>query len=151
MADLEKVRFISSEQVSAKQFIAQWLIHEAQSPFMIGFLGNADPVDSFTVSQPLSRTIFCEANANFPINMDTVKDAHEKIKLLSWKKVVAPAIHQYHRFRIAESDTLEKERAKLDKLLSVTPELRGLLPKLGVLPNSGEYEVLSWLNIERTK
>lgn len=148
--NVERVKFIGTEHVSARKFIAEWLLNEAVGPYMIGVLGKASALSSLRLSHHITQSYFCEVGGGFGFNLSVVRDAQEKIGSLPWKKIIAPAIHQYSRLCQADQKTIDREREKMQALLIKTPELRKILPTLKVLPNSGEYTVLSWLNIEKT-
>jgi hypothetical protein len=147
--DGERVKFLGTEQFSARKYLAEWLIHQASAPFMVGVLGKANALPSLRVSHHVSQSYFCEAGGGFGFNLNVVRDAQEKIASLPWKKTVAPAIHQYSRLCQADPKTIEKDREKMQGILAKSPELRQILPLLKILPSSGEYTVLSWLNIEK--
>lgn len=151
MPESAHVKFVPTETVSARKFVAQWLVNsEAQGPFMVGVLGKADAVASMKISHTPALSYFCQAGEGFSFNMEVVRRAITLIGDLPWKKTVAPAIHKYATFLSAtpgnEQDKLMKE---LNGLLDKVPALRNILPRLKVLPKSGEYEILSWLNIDR--
>jgi len=118
---------------------------------MAGVMGKGSANESFRISHHVSQSHFCETGAGFAFDLEVVRDAQKKIEPFSWKKVIAPAIHQYARLQHAEADSIAFEREKMNKLIAKCPELRQLLPKLNVRPSSGEYAILSWLNIEQLK
>jgi hypothetical protein len=146
LRDSDNIKFIGTENTSARKFIAQWLLTEATAPFMIGVIGKGSALESFALSHHIVQSVFCEAGAGFKFNLQIVREANKKISHLPWKKV-ASAIHQYESLRHAEPHKLEDERRKMQKILAKEPDLRTILPQLKVLPHSGEYTILSWLNI----
>jgi hypothetical protein len=141
--------FVGTESISARRHIADWLIHSAKPPFITGVIGKAHPEPSFRLSKTLVEVYFCDTAGGFVASVDLVRKAHEKIRHLEWKKVVAPAIHTYHDYLIAPLGENAREKNRLQKLLDKTPEMSVLLPSLGIRPGSGEYAILSWSNIER--
>ena len=143
--DLE---FVGTEVVSARRFLAQWLLTEAKPPFIMGVISKAHPEPSYRISHHLAAVQFCDTSGNFSVNVETVREAFARIKHLDWKKTVAPAIHCYSDFRQADPGNNKRERDKLEKHLEKAPELARILPGLGVQPGSGEYAVFSWANIE---
>lgn len=147
LPDNDHVKFVGTEKVSARKYVAEWLLHEATGPYMVGVFGKADAEASFRISHHPSVSYFCEKGAGFGFDLELVRAAHKKIEHLSWQKVVSRAIHQYARFKQAEGEEQNLERFKLQKMLISEPTLREILPTLGILPNSGEYTILSWLNI----
>lgn len=149
LPDTPTVQFVATEDVSARKFIAEWLLGQASAPFMVGVISKAHPEPSFCVTHHIAQTTFCDTSGNVTFNLEIARQAYQLIKHLPWKTVVAPAIHTYSDFKLAPQENNQKERARLMKLLEKTPELKTILPKLEVRPNSGEYSVLSWANIER--
>ena len=151
MEDTDHLHFVPSESCSARKYVAEWLLTNAVGPFMVGEIAQGDAHDSFRVSHHVTQSYYCQPGAGFFFDLELVREAQKKITNLSWKKIVAPAIHQYERMRHATDSDVVFEREKMMKLIKKTPELRQILPTLGVLPNSGEYNLLSWLNIEQEK
>lgn len=158
MEGMPGLTFVSSEGMTGEKFIARWLIEKAplDKPWMIGVIGNANPVESFRISQPPGLCAFCEGNGGFEFNLSAVKQAAALIGETPWKKDVAPAIHAYEaKLKAADSgdaQLIERANDKLNKMLMKSPEFRALLIaliKLPIKPNSGEYQVLSWYNRER--
>jgi hypothetical protein len=151
LGDVQGLRFVARENTSGQRFIAHWLVHDAplNEPWMIGVIGTPSAIQSLSISQPPALCRFGEANGGFDFNLAVVREAHAKMSHLPWKKVVAPAIHAYQAFRLADAGSAELAKAKMNKILAATPELRKILPSLQVLPRSGEYEILSWYNRER--
>lgn len=144
----EGVTIIPAEQVSARKRMAQWLMFEAEGPFMAGVISKADPVPSMTVTHHAVRTTWCEKGGQLQLNLSLVREAYGVIKDLPWKTAVAPAIHEYHGMRMTSDQTKrERHRERLSALVKKNPGLSAVLPRLGVLPGSGEYKILSWLNI----
>lgn len=146
LPDTEQIQFIPTESTSARKYVANWLVFEAEAPFMVGVIGKASALDSFKLTSHIVQSAFCQAGAGFTFDLDLVRKAHQKIAHLPWKKVAA-GIYQFEALRHAEPEDLDTERRKMNKLLSKIPDLRAILPQLKVLPNSGEYTILSWLNI----
>lgn len=150
--DLESgdtLQFVGTETTSARKYIAQWLLQDAVTPFIVGVIGKAHPEPSFHVTHHLAMTQFCDTAGNFHVNVEQARLADQRIAHLDWKKVVAPAIHAYADYIQAPQDNNQREKDKLLKLIAKTPELSQLLPTLGVRPGSGEYTLLSWKNIEQ--
>lgn len=147
--DGKRVKFIGTEHLSARKYLAEWLIHKAAAPYIVGVIGKANPLPSLRVSHHVTQSYFCETGGGFGFNLDVVRNAQKMIESLSWKKTVAPAIHQYSRLCQADPKTVDRDREKMQSILAKSPELRQILPLLKILPNSGEYSVLSWLNIEK--
>ncbi|OEO24423.1 hypothetical protein AX279_17290 [Pseudomonas sp. J237] len=146
---------VASEDVSGEKHIAQWLIHEApaDTPWMIGVIGNANPINSLKLSYPPALCRFCGANSGFDFDLSAVRQAVSIIGDLDWKKDIAPALHVYqarmHANDTGDQDKAEKEGKKLLKMFEKNPHLRTALLalcRLPLKPNSGEYEVLSWYN-----
>lgn len=148
--DSSRVRCIGTENISARKYLAEWLLNSAEGPYMIGVLGKASAQSSLRLSHHITQSQFGEAGGGFSFDLQVVRNAQKKIALLPWKTIVAPAIHQYDRLCHATPQMIDREREKLQKLLLKTPELRSILPSLKVLPKSGEYTILSWLNIEKS-
>lgn len=151
MPNTKTMEFVPTERVSARKHLAQWLILEAKTPFLIGVIGKANPVSSFKISQSNSQVFFCEKNAGFAFNLDTVRHAQKLIKEsgLEWKKVAA-ALHLYETFKQDQQTTADiKAKNKLIASFDKLPALRDLLPRLHIKPNSGNYTILSWFFIER--
>lgn len=145
----EDIQIIGTETVSARKHIASWLINESTTPFMVGVIGNANPNASMSISHTPSRGQFCESGAGFMFNLETIRSALPLIAELNWKSDIAPALHQVAKYREAAGETKDYEKQKLLKLFNRKPELRHTISKLDIRPNSGEYTLLSWLNIER--
>lgn len=146
LPETQQIQFIPTESTSARKFVANWLLFEAEAPFMVGVIGKASALDSFKLTSHIVQSAFCQAGAGFTFDLDLVRKAHQKIAHLPWKKV-ASGIHNFEALRHAEPENLDAERKRMNKFLSKNPELRSILPQLRILPNSGEYTVLSWLNI----
>ncbi|MDK9702522.1 MAG: hypothetical protein OEL20_05235 [Sulfuritalea sp.] len=146
--DRPEVRVIAMDAPDARRpnkLQAEWLIHEATTPFLIGMYGSANPNASFQVSHHPVMATFCDPSANIPFNLEWLREDVARIGEFPWL-TLAPAIHRYDALRNAESGSVEAEKAKaqLTKLLGASPVLRTLLPKLHVRPRSGEYQILSW-------
>lgn len=144
-----------SEDCGGEKLIAQWLVHDAptDAPWMVGVIGNANPVKSLKLCQPPVLCAFSGANAGFDFDLGVVREAVKIIGELDWKKSIAPALHTYqsrlHANDIGDSDRAEREGKKLSKMFEKTPNLKRSLidlTKLTVKPGSGEYQVLSWYN-----
>jgi hypothetical protein len=142
------VELVGGETVSPEKYIAHWLIHSAVPPFIVGVTRKAHPEPSFRVTEALSAVHFCDTSGGFVANLELVRQAHAKIGLLDWKKVVSSAICTYSDYVNAPSSDNSREKERLKKLLEKTPELSAILPALGVRPGSGEFKVLSWYNKE---
>ncbi|MDK2126244.1 hypothetical protein [Parachitinimonas caeni] len=142
---IKGLEVIDTEQVSARKHLANWLLTHAAPPYMVGMIGKAHPEPSFRISPHLALTQLCDTGGNQPINVELAREGFAKIADLPWKQVVAPAIHCYERYLQAPRGA---NAAQLKKLLDKTPSLRKILPTLGIRPNSGEYSLLSWANIE---
>lgn len=147
--------FIPSEDRSGERFIAHWLIHKApeNAPWMIGVIGNANPVSSLKVSNPPSLCSFCRSGSNFDFDLSLARQAINIIGDLDWKKEVAPALHTYqtrlHAIDAGDPDQADREAKKLHKMFEKNPALKRALIdlcKLPIKPGSGEYEILSWYN-----
>lgn len=158
MDDIPALRFINSADMTSEKFIAHWLIEKAplNQPWMIGVIGNANPTESFRISQPPGLCSFCEGNGGFEFNLSTVKEAAVLIGDIPWKTDVAPVIHAYEgKLKAAgtgDAHLIERANDKLIKSLNKNPENRSLLValiKLPIKPNTGEYQLLSWYNRER--
>lgn len=141
--------FVPTESVSARKYMAEWLVSVASVPFMVGVIGNANPNESMRISHTLDRCYFCEAGGGFSFSLEKVRRANALFSGLRWKQEVAPAIHQYQRFRLASGDEQMNQKDKLQKMLASNPGLREALVQSDVRPDSGEYTILSWLNIEK--
>lgn len=151
-SNTDKVSYIPTDGVNAimgNRVIAKMII-EAETlstPFMIGVIGKANPNPSFEVSHTLARCVFCASGAGFSFNLDKVHAAVKLIGEIPWK-TFAPAIHQLSKYQMARAGTnLHRTRKELDKLNAIfnkTPQLRELLLKADIRPNSGEYQMLSW-------
>lgn len=139
--------FVPAEQESGNRFIAHWLMDKApiDRAWMIGIIGKANINASLQVSQPPLLCYYCEANKVMPFNLKQVRDARRLIGDLPWKEVVAPGLHAYAQYISASHENVRKTQSeRLNKLLNKTPELRKLLPKINIRPDSGDYEILSW-------
>lgn len=156
--DMPCLRFIDSEKISGEKYIATWLAESAplNSPWMIGVIGKASPIESFYISQPPGLCAFSQASSGFEFDLRLVKDAVKLIGETPWKKEVAPAIHAYEgKLRASATGNqgqIDKANDKLLKMFAKTPEVRTLLIELNKLPikaRSGEYQILSWYNRER--
>jgi hypothetical protein len=141
-----EINFVAAEGVDPKKHIAQWLIETAVTPFMVGVIKKAHPEPSFEISKSLNQVYFCDSSGGFVVDIELVRSAQQIISGLDWKKIVAPAILAYSRFKQSEQGENLKERTELYKLFDMSPGLDLILPRLGILPRSGEYTILSWLN-----
>lgn len=142
------LRQVAGETVSARKHIAQWLLDEAATPFLLGVIGNANPVASLQVSAAPSHCRFCESGAGFGFDLGRVRTARAQFATFPWKTVAATAIHQYWRCRLSTQPG-GNEQKKLFALFDKHPGLRRAVIDADVKPNSGEYAILSWLNIDR--
>jgi hypothetical protein len=142
------VQVLPAEQVSARKTIADWLIDDAEAPFMVGVIGNANPNASMAISHTPARCTFCDAAGRLVFDLGKVRAAAKLFAGMPWKDI-ATGIHQYARVQMATSDQLAFEKEKLSRLFQKTPEMRRVLVQADIRPFSGEYAVLAWSQIER--
>ncbi|WP_395009083.1 hypothetical protein [Undibacterium sp.] len=144
----QKISFVPIEEYSARKYLAAWLINDAVSPFIVGVISLANAASSMRISHHVTKSYFCEANAGFEFNLEKVRKALPLIQEFSWKKDIAPAIHLHSNWMHAEGDERQQLNIKLMALLKKNPSLRSILSTIDIRPNSGEYQILSWYNID---
>lgn len=148
LADGPALRFIALDAPGARRpnkLQAEWLIHDASTPFLIGMYGNANPNSSFCVSHHPTMATFCDPSGNISFNLVWLREDVARIGDFPWT-TLAPALYCYAALRNADPGSPASLAAKkqLAKLLNASPDLRALLPKLHVRSGSGEYRILSW-------
>lgn len=145
------LRIIGTEDVSARKYLAHYLIDKAKTPFIVGVIGNASPESSFSISHTLNRVTFCEASKSFTLDLDKVRLAYKILEKFNWKKDVVPLIYALETYR-TESDKMSSKFAKAKSDLSKSSaELLAAVNQSSIKPYSGEYTILSWANIEDKK
>lgn len=135
--------------MSARKHIAQWIVNEAPAAcFMVGVIEKSNPIQSFKTSCP-PLAYFCDPRGGFEFNIKTVRHAASILADYDWKKNIAPAIHLFDKYKWGCTGEKEAARKKLFAAIGGTPVLSDILTKLLIRPGSGEYTILSWLNIDR--
>lgn len=145
----DRICMIATERHSARKYLATWLIEHGKGPFMVGVISLANAAPSFRISHHETKSYFCEANAGFEFNLEKIRKALSLIKDFSWKKDIAPAIHLHSNWMHAQENERLQLQTKLKALLTKTPALRTILSVIDIRPGSGEYQILSWYNIEQ--
>lgn len=149
--DSALLRFIGTEDVSARKFLAHYLIEKAKPPFIVGVLGNASPEGAFSISHTLNRVTYCEASKSFTLDLEKVRLAYRTLVQFNWKKDIVPLIYALETYR-TELDKLGPRFAKAKADLSKSsPDLLCAVNQASIKPYSGEYTILSWANIEDKK
>lgn len=146
----EGLIIVPSEDVSGERFIAQWLANDAPTdrPWMVGVIGKACPIKSFTLSQPPSLCVFGQSGKNFEFNLSHFRADVELAKTIDWK-ILVQAIHAHDDFKSLNEFRRGKGSTALQRLFKRESMLKEILPRLRSKPNSGEQILLSWYNRAR--
>jgi len=146
MPSADQLEVLPAESCSPRKAIADWLLTEAEPPFMVGVITNANPIASMCVSHALSRSAFCSSAGRVQFDLGKLRTAKRLFDGIAWKTVAA-GIQQYGRLCTARASEIHIEKSRLNSLLAGTPALRDALTEADIRPGSGEYTVLSWAHI----
>lgn len=144
-------QFIGTEDVSARRYLARYLIQDAEAPFICGVIGNASPVSSFKVTHAIARSTFCEAGKSFHFDLGKVRDAYRLLSAFDWKKEVVSLIYAIETYRTEKNQVSIKWKKASEAIRKASPELLSAINRAAIKPFSGEYTILSWANIEEKK
>lgn len=136
----------TTAKAGPKKQIAQLLLELPEQPFMAGVISKANAEKALRVSPHTRLGYFCEMGAGFAFDLGKVKDARESMGDLNWK-VVQQALYRLQdaRFEPSKQEAAHKE---LVKACRAHPDLEGFLEGTDIIPGSGEFELLSWLNFD---
>ena len=151
LPNTDSTQFIGTEDVSARRFLARYLIENAEAPFMCGVIGNASPVSSFKVTHAIARSTFCEAGKSFHFDLGKVREAYQLLSTFDWKKEVASLIYAVETYRTEKNQRSLKWIKANEAIRKASPDLRSAVNRAAIKPFSGEYTILSWANIEEKK
>lgn len=138
-----------TQKVGANKQIAQILLDLPEGPFMAGVISKANAEKALRISPHTQLGYFCQMGAGFSFDLGLVKKARQASAGLDWKEV---SICLYRKEEI-KFDAEKRDRAwkELEKALSKNQELAEFVLNTDVKPNSGEFELLKWLNFADKK
>ncbi|MDT8925209.1 hypothetical protein RBE51_20665 [Pseudomonas taiwanensis] len=131
-------------KVGANKQIAQILLDLPEGAFMTGVISKANAEKALRISPHTRLGYFCQMGAGFAFDLERVKQARQEAGGLDWKEV-SICLYRKEEFQF-DAEKREYSAKELDKAFSKNSELEAFVMNTDVKPNSGEFELLKWLN-----